>query len=179
MKKIAISTLIPLLAIGLFVGGRYWYFQPKFVAGATAPVFTGPLLSGKDFNLKELQGSYVLLDFWGSWCGPCRADSPKMVELYDTYHGAAFQKAQGFEIVSIGIEKNPDSWKAAIQKDNLHWSYHLLDQAESLRFFDSAVAGLYQVRQVPTKFLLNPKGVIIAVDPTFEEIRRLLDRDLQ
>lgn len=178
MKKIALSTLIPLLAIGLFVGGRYWYFQPKFVAGATAPTFTGKLLSGKDFNLKELQGSYVLLDFWGSWCGPCRAENPGIVALYDKYHQAKFRKAQGFEIVSIGIEKNPEAWQAAIEKDNLHWSYHLLDQAESLRFFDSKVAGIYQIRQVPTKFLLNPKGVIIAVDPSLEEVSGLLERDL-
>ncbi|MEO1715034.1 MAG: TlpA disulfide reductase family protein [Bacteroidota bacterium] len=178
MKKILISTLLPLLVLGVYMGGRYIYFKPKMVNGETAPAFTATLKDGTSFALNDLKGQYVLLDFWGSWCGPCRAESPNLKALYEKYKPQRFANGETFEILSVGIEKNPKSWEAAIQKDQLQWKYHILDQGSSLRFFDSPIAGIYQIREVPTKFLLDPKGRIIAVNPSYEELQKLLDSRL-
>lgn len=175
MKKISIATLIPLLAVGLYLGGRYLYFKPKMVHGETAPAITATLKNGSSFSLEDLRGHYVLLDFWGSWCGPCRAESPQLRALYAAFSKATFSKAEGFEIVSVGIEKSQASWEAAIQKDQLDWPYHILDQGTSLRFFDSPIASIYQIREVPTKFLLDPQGRIIGVNPSFTELENLLN----
>lgn len=176
MKRSLISTLVPMLAIVLFLGGRYFYFQPKYIQGEKAPAFTANLQDGTSFSLSDLKGSYVLLDFWGSWCGPCRAQSPAWVAIHRQYGPLEIPGSDGFVIVSIGIEKNEESWKNAILQDGLAWKYHILDQAESLRFFNSPIAQLYRVKQVPTSFLLNPKGEIIAADPGPAEVAKILDR---
>ena len=121
--------------------------------------------------MSELKGKYVLLDFWGSWCKPCRESNPELVRLYNEFHKAAFREAAGFEIVSYGVERNMERWIAAIAADGLIWPYHLV----SADMFDDPVVREYKVKQIPTKFLISPKGVIIAVDPTVFEIRKLLD----
>jgi thiol-disulfide isomerase/thioredoxin len=175
MKNTIISVLVPLLAIGLYLGGRHFYFQPKFINGDRAPNFSATLADGSAFELNELRGQYVLLDFWASWCGPCRAENPAIVALEKTYRDQSFSDGAGFVVVSIGVEKSQESWERAIQADKLDWKYHILDRAESLRFIDSPLAKQYQVREVPTKFLLNPKGAIMAVNPSPEQIRDLLD----
>ncbi|MBR9919836.1 MAG: TlpA family protein disulfide reductase [Bacteroidetes bacterium] len=176
MKKTILTVLIPLLAVALYLGGRYFYFKPKFINGDTVPAFGASLIDGSDFELRQFQGQYVLLDFWASWCGPCRKENPEIVKLYRDFESARFKDADGFKIVSIAVEKREESWKAAIQKDGLYWPWHILDVAESTRFIDSPIAQQFQVREVPTKFLLNPDGKIIAVNPKTEEIRALLDK---
>lgn len=175
MKNTLISVLIPLLAIGIYIGGRHFYFQPKFINGDRAPNFSAQLADGSSFELEDLRGQYVLIDFWASWCGPCRAENPDIVVLEQTYRDQTFSDGQGLVVVSVGVEKRKESWQRAIQADGLDWPYHILDQAESLRFIDSPIAKQYQVREIPTKFLLNPKGAIIAVNPNAEQIRDLLD----
>ncbi len=169
MKK-WVGYVVPLLILGVFLGGRYFYFKPKYINGEQAPDFSGQLLNGADFSLSDLKGHYVLLDFWGSWCGPCRKENPALVALYRDFQGSSFQDADGFEIVSIGIEQNEDAWKAAIQRDGLIWPYHI---SENQRF-KSPTALKYGVREVPTKYLLNPRGQIIGVNLPVAEIRRML-----
>lgn len=176
MPKLSFNALLSILALGLialFVG-RYFYMKPGMINGQPAPGFEATLLDGQAFRLSELEGQYVLLDFWGSWCPPCRKENPELVQLYDRYSEANFEQAQGFTIVSIGIEDNRARWKKAIRSDELHWPYHIYDQATSLRFFDSEIAKLYGVKQVPTKYLLNPDGRIIAVKPTVAELDKRL-----
>lgn len=170
MKK-WVGYVVPLLILGIFLGGRYFYFKPKYINGEQAPEFSGQLLNGTDFSLSDLEGKYVLLDFWGSWCGPCRKENPSLVALYRDFNGKEFVKADGFEIVSIGIEQNKDAWRSAIQKDGLFWTYHL---SESQRF-KSPIAMKYGVREVPTKYLLNPDGQIIGVNLPVAEIRKILN----
>ncbi|HKK78162.1 MAG TPA: TlpA disulfide reductase family protein, partial [Phaeodactylibacter sp.] len=121
MLKLNFNTILSLLAIGLvalFVG-RYFYMKPGMVNGEQAPGFEAQLLNGEDFRLSELKGQYVLIDFWGSWCPPCRKENPELVDLYHKYKQTNFEQAQGFTIVSIGVEENRERWLNAIQRDEL------------------------------------------------------------
>ncbi|MCP3891467.1 MAG: TlpA family protein disulfide reductase [Desulfobulbaceae bacterium] len=180
MKKTIFNSILNILLVGviaLFIG-RYFYFKPAFVNGEQAPTFSATLANGEKMQLSDLEGNYVLLDFWGSWCRPCRSENPQLVQLYDKYSAKKFKDAQRFEIVSIGIEKNKDRWLRAIRNDGLKWKYHILDEATNMRFFDAEIAGLYEVKQVPTTFLINPKGVIIGVNLTLNEIDKLLEKRL-
>jgi len=173
-----LTNVLIIFVIGLFIA-RYFYMKPKFINGEKAPVFSATLIQDQSFELTELRGSYVLLDFWGSWCGPCRAESPALVALYQKYHGQLFQGADGFEIVSIGVERNEKSWQNAIRVLGLNWPYHILDLSSSMKFFNGEIAGQYGIKEVPTKFLLNPAGVIIGVNQSPAEIDKLLAKKLK
>lgn len=155
--------------------GRYFYKQPKYINGATAPEFSGVMQDGQSMSLSALKGQYVLLDFWGSWCAPCIEETPELRRLYDTFHGKNFKDAKGFEIVSIGIETDKERWLSAIQRYNMNWRYHISD----FRNLDSPLADLYGVRVIPTKFLLNTEGVIVGVNQSFSDIEKYLKEKLQ
>ena len=91
-----------------------------------------------------------------------------------------FKEGNGFEVVSVAIEteKRDRAWKKAIERDGLSWSYHIMDKATNLRFFDSPIAGLYGIKEVPSKFLINPQGAIIGVNLSFPEMEKLLNKRL-
>lgn len=116
--------------------------------------------NGDTIQLKNLQGNYVLLDFWASWCQPCRMENPKVVKLYNKYH------AQGFEIFSVSLDANAEQWKNAIAKDGLVWKNHGCDFGG----WNSTVAQLYNVKSIPCTFLLDKKGKIIAKDLRGDEL---------
>jgi thiol-disulfide isomerase/thioredoxin len=172
------SWLIFTIIVGGFIIGQYIYKQPKFVNGEKALEFNATLKDQRSFKLSDLKGKYILIDFWGSWCGPCRAQSKDLGALYDKFGKARFENADGFEIVSIGVETNEDRWQRAIIKDGLNWPYHILDKATSLRFFDSPIANLYGVKELPTTYLVNKEGMIMGVNLSFEQIDKLLTNRL-
>lgn len=176
--KISFPTLTLVLALGLgaLVAGRYFYFQPRFIQGERPPEIEAELLDGSPFRLSSLHGKYVLLDFWGSWCGPCRVQNADLRELYLKFGNRPLTDAAGFEIVSIAVERNQENWMAAIEQDGLIWKRHILDESKSLRFFSGPLAQAYKVRQLPTSFLLNPKGLIIRVNPDPAEIEDFLGK---
>lgn len=159
-----------IILIALVFGGRYLYFKPKYIAGASAPDFEVRLLDGGQLRLSDLRGKYVLLEFWGSWCGPCRKANPGIVRAYRSINGPYQEGERPFEIISIGIETDSAKWLKAIRNDDLEWPYH----ASSVERFRDPVALLYGVREIPTGYLINPEGRIMAHNPDPETIISLV-----
>ena len=160
------------LVILLFVY-NFFLKKPNFSSGEKAPDFDATLIDGEAFKLSDLEGKYVLLDFWGSWCAPCRKDNPKLKSIYKDYANKSFEDADGFEIVSIALEKSDKLTRRIIEKEGLNWKYHVIDVSKIVLMSD--YAQLYSVKEVPTKFFINPKGEIMGTNQSFEEMRRILE----
>ena len=169
-----VINILIVLALLSFIGYKI-YQSPKFSDGEIAPHFQAQLIDGSLFSLSYLNGKYVLLDFWGSWCGPCRMQSPDLVKLNESFNGKSFSDAEGFEIVSVAIETSEERWKKAIVKDGLNWSHHIVQ----LDRFNGPIAKEYGVREIPTKYLLDTKGEIIMVNPSFSELETFLTEQLK
>lgn len=167
MKQTLISAGVAILLVGGFYLAKSYYLKSNVKQGAAAKEIISELPDGSDFKLSDLKGEFVLLDFWGSWCGPCRESHPELVRLYTQHQGKG---KPGFEIVSFGVEKNKENWIAAIKDDHLDWPFHLV----STTLFDHPVIKSYNVKQIPTRFLINPEGVIIAVDPDLQQVSKLI-----
>ncbi len=174
IRRIIASVIILVLA---FFAYDFFLKPPSFTNGAKAPDFTRELISGEDFSLSDLKGNYVLLDFWGSWCAPCIKEIPAMVRLYDDYHDKNYKNATNFHIVSIALEKSDASTRRIIETRNLKWKYHIIDVSKIVMM--SSLAQLYDVKELPTKFLINPNGEIMGTNLSFEEMSRLLDDRLE
>lgn len=151
------------LGLVLFFAWRQ-YRKPNFIVGESAPDFTATLVDGRTIHFSELKGRYVLLQFWGSWCGPCRRENPHLAELYRKYH------ERGFDIFSVGIERNPQAWRRAIETDGLIWPYHTADFQE----FGGPIAKQFNIKSIPTTFLIKPDGMIEGVNLSPEAIERRL-----
>lgn len=119
--------------------------------GKMAPDFTEALPNGDMMSLSDLRGNVVLLDFWASWCGPCRRENPNVVALYEKY------KDKGFTVMSVSLDKDKDKWLKAIENDNLTWPNHVSD----LKFWQSKAAKLYGVSGIPFTVLIDQEGKII------------------
>jgi thiol-disulfide isomerase/thioredoxin len=168
MKMPGRKFFIPLLLLAFYFGGRYWYFTPSVSENEAAENFTAIRADGKTFQLSDLQGGYVLIDFWGSWCGPCRRESPSLVALNQ-------RAGDKLTIVSVAIEKDSTRWKNAMSQDARQWPYQVMDQTESLKFLGGDVASLYGVNKVPTNFLIDPKGQVIGVNVPLAEVAKTLE----
>ena len=131
--------------------------------GKPAPAFTQDDVDGKPVALSSFQGKYVLVDFWASWCGPCRQENPNVVKAFQQYH------AKGFSIVGVSLDDARDRWVAAIKKDGLAWT-----QVSDLKGWDNRVALLYGIKGIPMNFLLDKNGNIIAKGLTGDALERRL-----
>ena len=124
--------------------------------GGAAPEIELTSPDGKVLKLSSLRGKVVLVDFWASWCGPCRKENPHVVEAYHKYHKMKFANGKGFEVFSVSLDRDEASWKKAIAADQLVWPNHVWDK-------ENKAGQAYNVQFIPSAFLVDGNGKIVAM----------------
>jgi peroxiredoxin len=127
--------------------------------GNPAPLFSCANADGKEITLASFKGKYTLIDFWASWCGPCRLENPNVVKAFHQFHD------KGFEILGVSLDDTRSDWLQAIKKDQLNWA-----QVSDLKGWQSAPAALYGVKAIPMNFLIDKNGMIVAKDLRGEDL---------
>ncbi len=149
-------------------GQEFKYLITKLAVGKTPPDFIQSDTSGNNITLSTFSGKYVLLDFWASWCGPCRKTTPELIDIYNQF------KTKNFTIISISLDENRKKWIGAINQDKMNWV-----NISDLQFWKNKIAVDYNITKIPSNILLNEKGVIIAKDIWGDDLKKKLSSSLK
>jgi peroxiredoxin len=144
--------------------GRMMAAKPVSI-GQKAPQFVINGFDNKPIKLSDYKGKYVMLDFWASWCAPCRQENPNIVKQYNIY------KDKGLNILGISLDEDRDLWKKAIEDDDLTWKH-----ASELKSFEGGTPSLYRVNAIPANFIIDPQGIIVAKNVTGSDLEEFLKR---
>jgi peroxiredoxin len=150
MNRIFITLFLMIISLNLFSQMR---------PGQNAVELSLPDLNGKTVSLSEFKGKVVLLDFWASWCGPCRHNNPKLVKLYNKFHD------KGFEIYGVSLDEDTKSWKKAVRNDKLSWVQVIDDKG-----WDAISIATYGINFIPSSFLIDREGVIRTINAEGSEL---------
>jgi len=157
MNRICFILFFMVLRLNLF---------SQMIPGQTAADLSLPDLNGKIVTLSDLKGKVVLIDFWASWCGPCRHNNPRLVKLYNKYHN------KGLEIYGVSLDEDADSWKKAVHHDKLIWIQVIDDKG-----WEATSASAYNVDMIPSSFLIDKQGIIRTINAEGPDLERSV-RDL-
>ena len=151
-------------------------FSENAKIGEKAPEFTTQLVNGENYSLSNSRGNYVLLYFWGSWCGPCIRNAPKLVTISEKYKSKFFDENSKLEILSVALEKKEKKWKRVVNKFGFNWELQVVQIHKIV--LNSSIANKYGVLEIPSKFLIDPDGNIVLSKTSFSEIEQYLEKRL-